>query len=151
MDRGNLMTTILITGVDDSDTALQAALKAAWLAERLNGQLHVVSAYGASETRSRSDGLEKVVVDNAADAQRIADDVARTIREQHPDLAVEARATAGKPADALVSAAEQLDADLIVVGNKRVQGMSRILGSIARSVAAEAPCDLYVVNTHQRS
>ena len=43
------------------------------------------------------------------------------------------------------------DADVIVVGNKRVQGVSRILGSIARYVAAHAPCDVYIAHTHQRA
>ena len=39
---------------------------------------------------------------------------------------------------------------MIVVGNKRVQGFTRFLGSVARTIASEAHCDLYIVNTHQR-
>ncbi|MFI5426024.1 universal stress protein [Aeromicrobium sp. UC242_57] len=53
----------------------------------------------------------------------------------------------GKPADALVSAAKEIGADLIVVGNRRVQGISRILGSVATDVAHHAPCDVYIVKT----
>src|SRR5690606_28369663 len=43
------------------------------------------------------------------------------------------------------------DASLIVVGNKRVQGVAgRVLGSIARDVAAHASCDVYIAHTHTR-
>lgn len=30
---------------------------------------------------------------------------------------------------------------MVVVGNKRVQGMARVLGSVASAVAKDAPCD----------
>ena len=51
------------------------------------------------------------------------------------------------PASALCDEAERLDASIIVVGNKRVQGISRVLGSIAGGVAKMAPCDVYIVHT----
>lgn len=53
----------------------------------------------------------------------------------------------GKPADVLVEEAERLGAALIVVGNRRVQGPTRVLGAIATSVAHRAPCDVYIVKT----
>ena len=39
------------------------------------------------------------------------------------------------------------EAELIVVGNRRTQGIGRVLGSVAVSVAAHAPCDVYIVKT----
>ena len=56
----------------------------------------------------------------------------------------------GEAAAALLREADEIGADMIVVGNKRVQGFTRFLGSIARTIASEAHCDLYIVNTHQR-
>ncbi|MDH3292846.1 MAG: universal stress protein [Acidimicrobiia bacterium] len=53
----------------------------------------------------------------------------------------------GKPADVLVREAERLDADVIVVGNRRVQGPGRFLGAIATSVAHHAPCDVSIAKT----
>lgn len=144
------MTTKVIIGVDDSDTALEAAFKAASLAQSLDGELYVLSAYGMSETKRFNDGVDNVVVNLADVAKKTASDVAEKLQEQYSSLTVKPSAAAGRPADALVAAAEDLEVDLIVVGNKRVQGISRFLGSIASSVAAEAPCDLYVVNTHTR-
>ncbi|MFI5429021.1 universal stress protein [Aeromicrobium sp. UC242_57] len=60
------------------------------------------------------------------------------------------KAVQGKPAAALVELAEETGADVIVVGNKRVQGMSRVLGSIAADVTRRAPCDVYIAHTHDR-
>jgi nucleotide-binding universal stress UspA family protein len=48
----------------------------------------------------------------------------------------------------LIEVATDHDAAVIVVGNKRVQGVTRLLGSIATDVAHKAPCDVYIANTH---
>jgi nucleotide-binding universal stress UspA family protein len=40
---------------------------------------------------------------------------------------------AGKPADGLIAEADRIGATLIVVGNKRMKGMSRLLGAVAKS------------------
>ena len=36
---------------------------------------------------------------------------------------------------------------MIVVGNRRVQGATRVLGSIANDVARQAPCNVLIVHT----
>ena len=48
---------------------------------------------------------------------------------------------------ALCDEAKRLDAEMIIVGNRRVQGMSRVLGSIAMDVARNAPCNVLIVHT----
>ncbi|KQU28481.1 hypothetical protein ASG69_10770 [Rhodococcus sp. Leaf225] len=53
----------------------------------------------------------------------------------------------GRPAVALSDEAARLNAELIVVGNRRTQGLSRVLGSIASAVAAHAPCDVYIAKS----
>ncbi|WP_281445477.1 universal stress protein, partial [Paenarthrobacter nicotinovorans] len=50
---------------------------------------------------------------------------------------------------ALVNEAEMQDARLIVVGNRRMQGLGRVLGSVANTVAHTAPCDVYIAKTDQ--
>lgn len=143
------MVAKIITGVDDSETALRAARRAAVLAEALRCELHVLSAYGPSETKTMSDGMGKVVYSHRDEAERTSSEVTAMLRSEFPELVLESRAIEGRPAEALVGAAEDIGAELIVVGNKRVQGPSRILGSIARSVASTAPCDVYVVHTRE--
>ncbi len=144
------MTSIIITGVDDSATAAAAARKAAQLASALGGELHLICAYGKFESTTFESGPEKFHYSNDEDALKTAQTVALGLRKDFPDLTVRTAASEGKPGDALVRAAERLKADVIVVGNKRVQGMARVLGSIARDVASQAPCDVYVAYTHER-
>jgi nucleotide-binding universal stress UspA family protein len=36
---------------------------------------------------------------------------------------------------------------MIVVGNRRVQGVTRVLGSIPLDVAKQAPCNVFIVHT----
>ena len=43
--------------------------------------------------------------------------------------------------------AELVDADLIVVGNVRMQGLGRVLGSVGNDVAHSAPCSVLIVKT----
>ena len=57
------------------------------------------------------------------------------------------RARNGVPHEVLIEEAKHFDDALIVVGNRRMQGPGRLLGSVANSVAHNAPCDVYVVKT----
>ncbi|HJC84074.1 MAG TPA: universal stress protein [Candidatus Corynebacterium faecigallinarum] len=156
------MTKIILTGVDSSRTALLAAEKAADLAASYGGALHICSAYSkasedalesarsSSASRVTSESLDKLTAGLSKAAQDVAESVADVLRESYPELTIEVSAAAGSPADVLLAKATELGADVIVVGNKRVQGVSRILGSVARKVAAEATCDLYIAHTTPR-
>lgn len=142
------MANVIITGVDGSETAIAAAQQAADVARAFESSLHVVSAYGPGETRTLSDGAERVIINLRDKAERIAAEAVTALGQEFPDLEVTASIGSGNPAEVLVNEAERLAARLIVVGNKRVQGPARILGSVARSVAANATCDVYIANTH---
>ena len=141
------MANVVITGVDGSETATLAARKAAETAEAFGGSLHVVSAYGPGERRTLADGVEKVIINLVEDAERTVSEAAEALRKDFPNLTITASVAHGNPADVLVDEAEQRQARLVVVGNKRVQGPARILGSVARSVISNASCDVYVANT----
>jgi nucleotide-binding universal stress UspA family protein len=80
-------------------------------------------------------------------AEKVARDLAVDLSS--PQLKVAYFAVHGSPAHALMKQAEQYDARLIVVGNKRMRGLGRVLGSIANSVAHSAPCDVYVAKTDE--
>ncbi len=142
------MTTRIVTGVDDSETAAAAARTAARLADALGAELYVVSAFGRHDLERFTVGNDEFVHSSEEDALNIARQVAAPLRRSHPDLRLEPAAAVGAPAEAIVRVAEELDADLIVIGNKRVQGMARVLGSIANDVVHKAHCDVYVAHTH---
>lgn len=139
----------IIVGVDGSDTAGAAALTAARLAVALDDDLVVVCGYGKDDEVESLDGHDYTFSTSDA-AAVVGEQTMRRLREAHPAVKVSAVAEGGKPADALLTVAARLEAELIVVGNKRVQGASRILGSIASDVARRARCDLYVAYTHAR-
>jgi len=142
------MANIVVTGVDGSETATRAAQRAAEVAVAFQASLHIVSAYGPGEQRQLADGEGgRMVIDLQETAEGYVAEAADTVRADIPDLEVTTAVVNDTPADGLLSEAACLDALLIVVGNKRVQGPTRILGSIARTVAANANCDIYVVNT----
>lgn len=142
------MANIVVTGVDGSETATRAAQRAAEVAAAFQASLHIVSAYGPGEQRQLTDGEGgRMVISLQDQAEGYVAEAAATVRADVPNVEVTTAVVNDTPAEALVSEAERLDALLIVVGNKRVQGPTRILGSIARSVAANAICDIYVANT----
>jgi nucleotide-binding universal stress UspA family protein len=53
----------------------------------------------------------------------------------------------GAPAQAIMRIAQAEGADLIVVGNKGMRGVRRLLGSIPNAVSHGAGCDVLIVST----
>ncbi len=60
---------------------------------------------------------------------------------------VETHSLPGGPADVLISVAETVEADLIVVGSKGMKGPRRLLGSVPNSVAHRARCHVIIAKT----
>ena len=55
---------------------------------------------------------------------------------------------AGNPAKALVTIAEKVGADLIVVGNRGMKGLKgKVLGSVPNEVSHHASCAVLILNT----
>ncbi len=51
----------------------------------------------------------------------------------------------GQPADVICELAEELDADLVVIGSHGYGGIDRVLGTTAAKVVNRAPCSVLVV------
>lgn len=141
------MTGVVIVGVDGSETAMRAAESAKRLAIALGARLHVVSAFDSNRTEVVEIGTDKWIVSDAAEAEAVARAVSERLTAE--GLEVTYAPAFGKPGEALVKEAELLDAQLIVVGNRRMQGLGRVLGSVANTVAHTAPCDVYIAKTDQ--
>lgn len=136
------MSGPIVVGVDQSETARKAAFRAAELAIALNAPLHVVMA----ASRGRADGLSTETgrhVDWLAGAESFLNGL---IGELPADSITHA-VVADDPAVAICDEAERVAAQMIVVGNKRVKGFSRVLGSVATDVARRAPCDVLISDT----
>ncbi|MGN0062996.1 MAG: universal stress protein [Nocardioides sp.] len=142
------MAPKIVVGVDNSITAAAAADRAATLAAALGAELHVVSAFGKQEVETVEIGHETFVISSADEARQLTESLAARLHLAHPELTVVTSGLEGRAATAITDHAESIGASLIVIGNKRVQGPSRVLGSIATAILHKAHCDVYVAHTH---
>jgi nucleotide-binding universal stress UspA family protein len=62
-------------------------------------------------------------------------------------IKVEIHTAVGDPAEVLVKRADEVGADLIVVGSKGMRGTRRVLGSVPNSVAHKAGCHVLIAKT----
>lgn len=137
------MSKTVLVGVDGSDTSRRAAQRAAEVAKAMGMSLCIVVAVDDH----MSEGVPGIGGHPSTPgevADRIAQDVADDITGVSD---VQTIVSSSDPADALVEEAERLGAELIVVGNRGVRGLGRLLGSVSSSVVTHAPCDVYVVKT----
>ena len=106
----------------------------------------MVSAFDSDRTEVFGSGSDQWIVSDAGDAEKVA----RTSRtaSARPALNVTYAAARGKPAEALIDEAERI---------RRPDDRGRqpadaaesagCLGSVANSVAHNAPCDVYIAKT----
>jgi nucleotide-binding universal stress UspA family protein len=148
------MFASIVVGTDGSATAAAAVQRACALAEAHSSDLHIVSAYPSSTASMVARGLDPASLPIPAD-DRDADicaAVERMLEEVRRQLAgagvkITTHAVGYDPITAILDVAKAQQADLIVVGNKGMQGPQRKLGSVPDVLAHTAPCDVLIVNT----
>jgi nucleotide-binding universal stress UspA family protein len=138
----------IVVGTDGSESAAEAVAAAAQLARQTDAVLHLVTAYQVSSGGMAVLAAGVVIPDpgpaHALVSQR-AHDILAEVAGTLDGLSIEQHAAEGDAADAIVTVAEQVDADVIVVGSKGMH--RRILGSVPNSVAHKAPCAVLIVKT----
>jgi nucleotide-binding universal stress UspA family protein len=142
-----MFKTVLV-GADSSVTASRAVTTAVELVKAVGGTLHVITAYKPEP--AQVDKLPDEFFDRITDP---ADLLLEEFRATISKAGVEAKyyPATGDPADAIVRVADQIGADLIVVGNKGMKGVRRVLGSVPNSVAHKANCSVLIVDTVSES
>lgn len=109
--------------------------------------LHVVGVMEGRATRRPQPGLTPpppVEPSTSQDLRQAIDKTAESLAS--PDLAVRRTVLVGRPASVIVSAAAELEAELIVVGSRgRGPLTSMLLGSVSAEVVDHAPCPVLVV------
>ena len=138
----------IVVGTDGSPTARHAVRTAADLARRYGATLHVVCAYRASPAAvTVMSGMVPVMPD-AELAAAMETMLAETADEcRGGGVEVQTYACQGDAADAIVNVAETQGADLVVVGNRGMQGARRLIGSVPNNVSHHAPCSVLIVQT----
>jgi nucleotide-binding universal stress UspA family protein len=142
----------IIVGTDGSETAERAVQHAGQLAVDHKARLVVVTAYEphhdqlVNESEGVPDDIRWALTDRVQAEEKALH--GRGIARELGVDGVVAQAIAGSPPDVLLEAAQDFDADVIVVGSKGLTGAARfVLGSVASSVAHHAPCDVCIVHT----
>jgi len=73
-------------------------------------------------------------------------DAKNDIHDHFPDMKVETKLMEGRPSSTIVSAAEEYDADIIVIGSRGIGGITGwILGSTSRNVVESCTKPILVV------
>ncbi|MDX1891599.1 universal stress protein [Mycolicibacterium sp. 050158] len=141
--------TVLV-GTDGSDSSLRAVDRAAQIAAGADAKLVVATAYfPQSEDARAADVLKDEGYKMAGNAPIYA--ILREARERaHAAGAknVDEKAVVGAPVDALVDLADEVKADLLVVGNVGLSTIAgRLLGSVPANVARRSKSDVLIVHT----
>ena len=136
----------VVVGTDGSESAAEAVRSAVAMASMFSATLHIVTVYKPRPVRSSGVPEEfREALGSGGEAEALLEDLCA--RARAAGIAVEGHAETGDPAEALVRVAEEEHADLIVVGNKGMAGVRRVLGSVPNSVAHQAPCSVFIVQT----
>ena len=139
------MFETVVVGSDDSQTARQAVAAAVAVARLAGGTLHIVTAYDPKSVRAEDLPAEFHFTTTVHPADRLLESLADMARAEGLEPLV--HAATGEPAETVVKVAEEVGADLIVVGNKGMRGARRVLGSVPNSIAHHAPCSVLIVDT----
>ena len=140
----------VVVGTDGSDSSLRAVERAAEIAARSGAKLVVATAYFPhSEDQRAADVLKDEGYKMAGNAPIYA--ILREARDRAHSAGaqdVEEKAVVGAPVDALVDLAEEIGADLLVVGNVGLSTIAgRLLGSVPANVARRSKSDVLIVHT----
>ncbi|MBS1885773.1 MAG: universal stress protein [Actinobacteria bacterium] len=146
------MFTRIVVGTDGSDTAGGAVDRAVDLARLTGATLSIVSAYQPVSKRRIQGEQEGAPPDiqheigPREDVNLVLDAAAAKARAAGVDVTT--HPVEGDPADAILNVAEEIKADLIVVGNKGMTGARRyLLGSVPNNVSHHAPTSVIIVRT----
>ena len=140
----------ILVATDFSDASTAALTYARELAHAFNGTLHMLHVTG--NVLAEAIGIEGYTTDWAALQQEVDEAARRQLEglvtaDDRQALAAKAVVvTSNSPAQAIVSYANDVHVDLIVVGTHGRGGMAHLLmGSVAERVVRTAPCPVLTV------
>lgn len=140
----------VVVGTDGSDSSLRAVDRAGALAAGPDARVIIATAYFPSQDDTRaSDVLKDEGYKTAGNAPiyailREAKDRAKAAGATN----IEEKAIVGAPVDALVELSEEVNADLLVIGNVGLSTIAgRLLGSVPANVARRSKIDVLIVHT----
>lgn len=85
------------------------------------------------------------VAETVEAGDQLLEEVEEKLLAENSGTSIERRTITGSAADSLVS--ETVDYDLLVIGNRGMSGIARVLGSTANTITHKAATNLLLVNT----
>jgi nucleotide-binding universal stress UspA family protein len=139
----------VLVATDGSATASEAVRVATGLAEALHATLHIASVYGSGDTSAMAwSGMSIPYVEgDDPGAEAAGHTEAMAARARAKGLEVKTHVMPGFVVERILDIAVKEQVDLIVVGNKGMRGLKRVLGSVPNAIAHSAPCGVLIVNT----
>ena len=134
----------ILVGIDGSMTSQAAARQAVELATAVGAEMHFVTVVRSDDATVLKVAGDEWEISNLQSAEA---NIGRFVASLNATVSYTVSAIEGAPAKALISEAERLEVDLIVVGNVRMQGIGRVLGSVGNTIAHNAPCNVLIVKT----
>jgi nucleotide-binding universal stress UspA family protein len=152
-DRAGTFPTRILLATDGSPHAELAAMKAVDLAKSTNARLHVVAVGRTFPAAVYDVYTETGYEDLRREAREILDEQVRKIEAAGGTVAIAHLKMNERRDEAIVHLAEEIGADLIVMGSRGFGGLKRaLLGNVADSVVRHAHCPVLVVRpTHGHS
>ena len=139
------MFETVVVGADESATAAEAVRVAIELVKLSGGRLHIVTAFRPAQLRSSAGEEYSGSLSSRDLAESVLDELSG--RSRSGGVEVDTHLKDAAAADAICEVATEVKADVIVVGNKGMTGLRRVLGSVPNSVAHQAPCAVLIAFT----
>jgi nucleotide-binding universal stress UspA family protein len=139
----------IVVGTDGSSRATVAVNEAFALAKMSGATLHAVHAVHPSVALGFHDAIgTQIGIDKLREEAGAIRERTLTEGERLGVPTSFHNPGSNDPADALIKIAEEVNADLVVVGNRGMTGVARfVLGSVPNKVAHRCPCSVLIVNT----
>ncbi len=142
------MFSNIVVGTDGSETAGAAVALAVELARDQGAKIHlVVGVHTATAVAVPAGGANVSDPSGGGLLRGIAQSMLEEVAGDLEGLETEIHTGVGDPAEVIISTADKVGADLIVVGSKGLRGTRRILGSVPNSVAHKAGCHVLIART----
>jgi nucleotide-binding universal stress UspA family protein len=134
----------IVLALDFDEACTQTAAAALQLARALDAQVHVVHALHIPHVQNLAAVPPAMVHDAVVSAEHRL--LATTQALPHAESIRSRTVRRGDVATQIVQAARELDAELIVIGERSRSRVARmLLGSVAPRVTNEAPCAVLVI------
>jgi nucleotide-binding universal stress UspA family protein len=151
-EKMSIFPTKILLATDGSEEAALAAHTATDVAGKTDSELHVVlvglsAAYVGMGTPEIADIPPPRQEELDEEARRLLDAQVKQIEADGSTVA-QAHLRVGRPDEQIVALAEEIGAGLIVMGNRGLGGLRRLLmGSVSDSVVRHAHCPVLIVRT----